>query len=387
MSGSLRIAQWNARSIKSKIPELLFRSNNFDLFIISETWLTPLDKICIKGFDVVRQDRFGYSGRGVLILIRSSLRYQIINVIDNCQGRIEVCAINLFTSQGSLTMGSIHRPPRGPTLNFRDWHGFLSQLQDRVFIGGDFNLREECRFPLLEAMLDVDLVLLNNNEPTHFDLSKCVESSLDLSIISSSLAVNAKWEVSQELWRSDHYPLFIFLEVFLAKQRFIHRKSRKLYSKRTDWDSFKSTLKSLISENENGLKEPLDVQNCYKNFTACITSALETTTPGQSKSPHSRLLSADGKESKNRRVLLPPCPWWDKDCDRLIRIRSAALSKFKLSKSREDFLKSKKAEARARVGPKKDNFIKFYNNLRKDSNPSYIWRKMFQKSSKFFRNG
>lgn len=87
MSGSLRIAQWNARSIKSKIPELLFRSNNFDLFIMSETWLALMDKICIKGFDVVRQDRFGQSGGGVLILIKSSLRYQIINVINNCQGR------------------------------------------------------------------------------------------------------------------------------------------------------------------------------------------------------------------------------------------------------------------------------------------------------------
>ena len=45
--------------------------------------------------------------------------------------------------------------------------------------------------------------------------------------------INKKWEVSNDLWGSDHYPIFIFVEVTV--RGVVHRKSRKLYTKKTDW--------------------------------------------------------------------------------------------------------------------------------------------------------
>lgn len=74
----IRIAQWNSRSIKTRIPEICYHSN-FDIFLISETWLTMVDQIYVKGFDVVKRDRFGRPGGGVLILVRSSLKYQMLD--------------------------------------------------------------------------------------------------------------------------------------------------------------------------------------------------------------------------------------------------------------------------------------------------------------------
>lgn len=90
LNNVIRIAQWNSRSFKARIPEIIYHSSNFDIFIISETWLNMTDNIYIIGFDVVRQDRVGRSGGGVLILVRSSLRYQVLKVMNNCQDRLEI---------------------------------------------------------------------------------------------------------------------------------------------------------------------------------------------------------------------------------------------------------------------------------------------------------
>lgn len=106
---------------------------------------------------------------------------------------------------------SIYKPPSGLILNARDWFDFLDQFKDKILIGGDFNLQENFRMPLLESMVDLDLhVLLNSEEPIHFDLVHCKESSLDLTIISSDIALLARWRVSEDLWGSTTIP-FSFL--------------------------------------------------------------------------------------------------------------------------------------------------------------------------------
>ena len=204
---TLRIAQWNSRSIVTRIPELTYHANNLDIFIIAETWLTPEIQVQIKGFDVVRQDRVGRQGGGVLILIRNSLKYRQMMVMNNCQGRLEVCAIQLFTSLGTLNIVSVYRPPSNSTINYREWSSFLTQFQGLTLLGGDFNLHDDPRTTLVEAMTDLDYVLLNSEEPTHYDLANNTESSIDLTIISSTIALLSKWEVTSDLWGSDHYPI------------------------------------------------------------------------------------------------------------------------------------------------------------------------------------
>lgn len=79
------------------------------------------------------------------------------------------------------------------------------------------------------------------------------------------------------------------------------------------------------------------------------------------------------------------CPWWNEDCDKLIARRKLALDNFKKSGTRDDFLLYKREWVKVRFGfknIKKENFMKFCESLRKDSNPTYIWKKVksFQNS-------
>lgn len=379
----IRIAQWNSRSFKARIPEIIYHSSNFDIFIISKAWLNMTDNIYIIGFDVVRQDRVGRSGGGVLILVRSSLRYQVLKVVNNCQDRLEVYAIDLFTTLRHLSIMSIYKPPSELILNARDWFDFLDQFKGKILIGGDFNLQENFRMPLLESMVDLDLhVLLNSEEPIHFDLVHCKESSLDLTIISSDIALLTRWRVSKDLWGSDHYPIFIFVELS-AKNNFRHRRRRKLYPVKTDWDRFRSHLDDLLSVYGSNIGLFIDVKLAYRNFLECIKLALELSSPFPCGTG-----SGIGRVSKkgNREGMSPPppCPWWNKDCEDLILSRKEAALKFKTAKTRQSFLYYKMIQARVRVGLrkiKKESFVKFCEDLRKDTNPSYVWNKV-----KCFRN-
>jgi len=74
-----------------------------------------------------------------------------------------------------------------------------------------------------------------------------------------------------------------------------------------------------------------------------------------------------------------PSPWWNKECNALLLERKKALERFKSQKTRENFLLYKREIARTRIGLKnikKESFRNFCENLRKDSNPTYVWNKI-----------
>jgi exonuclease III len=94
----IKIVQWNCRSLRSKFPEFQQRSQNIDIIILSETWLDEAENVYLTGFDVVRKDRNERSG-GVAIFINNKLKYSRKEGLYDGDGKIEVCAIELYTGQ------------------------------------------------------------------------------------------------------------------------------------------------------------------------------------------------------------------------------------------------------------------------------------------------
>jgi len=75
MADSLRILQWNSRSIKHKLVELLYDVQNFYVMLFSKTRLKPIDFIYIRNFDIIRRNRIGPCGGIVAIFGRSNIKY------------------------------------------------------------------------------------------------------------------------------------------------------------------------------------------------------------------------------------------------------------------------------------------------------------------------
>jgi hypothetical protein len=61
-------------------------------------WLTKEDTVYIKGFDIIRKDRWDCTGGGIAI-VKNGLKYQRMKNLCNCKGKLEVCAISAFVSE------------------------------------------------------------------------------------------------------------------------------------------------------------------------------------------------------------------------------------------------------------------------------------------------
>lgn len=275
MSQALKIIQWNLRSFKHKCNELINYSRYTDIFIISETRLDFRDSITFKGFDIIRKDRIDRRGGGVLILVRSNLKYLILEDIPDCQGRLETCGITIFSDQGKISIISLYRPPDSPQINSLMWSNFFSYFQGNFVIGGDFNLSHDQILSLQESILDLDIILLNDD--TYWNEERNYSSILDLSFINSSLGLKSSWSVNQDPWGSDHFPIFININANTTlKSKANH--SPKLHSSKTDWANFSENLESDVINYSCELSNISDIQTLYSSFTSLIVKNISNAT-------------------------------------------------------------------------------------------------------------
>ena len=137
---------------------------------------------------------------------------------------------------------------------------------------------------------------------------------------------------------------------------------------------FRNSLEKTISQLGQSIESAPTAAIAYRDLMGCVTEALEGATPGRLGN-QSNVQKQRNQKSRNHH----PCPWWDKNCEELKRLRTEAAENFHNNKSSDNYLQYKKMQARARIGfrkIKKEKFIAFCQGLRKDSNPTYIWKKI-----------
>lgn len=133
------ILQWNCQSVWNKRPELEARSKDYDIIILSETWLEPRSKWLFRNFDTIRSDRGDCRGGVIAIMVRNGIKYQALDNLFNAEGKIEICGINIFFDFKTFSIISLYKPPQ-VNISISKWHNLFTHLNGEFFIGGDFNL-------------------------------------------------------------------------------------------------------------------------------------------------------------------------------------------------------------------------------------------------------
>ncbi len=76
---------------------------------------------------------------------------------------------------------------------------------DATLFGGD--AVNTPRGSMIASLLEeLDLGLLDNGDPTHFNVQNNSTSVLDLCLCSSDALLDFTWKVTEDLCGSDHYP-------------------------------------------------------------------------------------------------------------------------------------------------------------------------------------
>ena len=339
---SLRILFWNARSINKRKEELTNILKDTDIFLCVESWLNDSDKnkdyIYSPDFVQFKQNRsYAKAGR-ILILVRRNLAFHKINNITSPDISVELCGIRITNTNPTLDIITCYRSP-GQTLSQAQWDTIVNNVNTNrhSILVGDFNAHNviwNCKNTdsngerLLNSTDDLDLFLHNYNTISRTDFKNNSHSNIDLLFSTTNIAQKIDIKVFDETLGSDHYPILCTIDI--DKHIYI-QKSFKLKSIRTNWELFAYNLEANYTNFLTTDYDNSSPQNKYEVFMNTITSAIKLSTPTKKK-------------------VLPqfhrnPVSWWDKDCDRVKRLRKAALKKWEYSNDLVDLIAYKKAVA------------------------------------------
>lgn len=302
--------QWNIRSYSSHLPYLHTALDTLqpDVLCLQETFLPAHRPVRITSFQQppARKDREDRTGGGVLILVRISLPYIILDL----PSPLEVVAVKLFLPSGTVTICSLYLPPDyDNSILLAHLNSLLPLLPPPFIICVDANahhpswgsLRADRRGRLVDGWVtDHQLHLLNTGDPTYLSSSGSY-SHIDLTICSAALSTTFSWEPSSDPFNSDHFPITITSSLSTPPLPTPQRWQLHL----ADWTGFRSTL-ALPSH----FLSP--TQACGAVTDAILAAALPHV-------PLSRPIQHHGRSK---------C-WWNPECAEARRQKNRALSRYR----------------------------------------------------------
>lgn len=142
----LRIANWNARSVRAKNIELsnFLAHHNIDMGVITETRLNTANNFALPTHTMVRLDRPNSSGGGVAVIIKQGIRFEILPHPKTSV--IEAIGVKIHTANGYITLFAVYTPRQcvdknGTSKHFVEDLGKLTDNRSNFIVAGDLNAR------------------------------------------------------------------------------------------------------------------------------------------------------------------------------------------------------------------------------------------------------
>ena len=239
---TLNILQWNADGLtKAKIFELRekLKESNIDICCIQETKLftDPQDPSksdpvpIIPGYEPIRQDRkIHSSGGGLLTYIRHGITFQRGKKSEVKAQEFQEIKILLKKSWFSII--NFYLPNTKTQITKFD--PSLIPSSPIAFIVGDFNghsrmwdqlVPQDKRGEEVEKfILDHNLFLLNDGEPTRVNRGTGGGSTPDLTICGQIWSKKTAWAAQEQLGDSDHLPILSTISLNVNRQNIPPRK-------------------------------------------------------------------------------------------------------------------------------------------------------------------
>lgn len=110
-SHQLRLAHWNANGLQNKTIELAnyMQEKKINIMMISETHLKPSKHLSIPNYDTIREDGQIHRGGGTAILIKGTIKYQLLPKIED--EKLEATGIMVNTAKEKFNFYCIYIPP------------------------------------------------------------------------------------------------------------------------------------------------------------------------------------------------------------------------------------------------------------------------------------
>ena len=229
----LHILQWNCHSVRNKLPTLRSIANDYDIILLSETWLNDVNNLHIPNFTTLRKDRTSSEHGGFGILTKSNITFLQEKNIFHQENQLETLGISIplcSHTQEKLLIVSVYRPPTHNTTSHANWNKLLDYTNNFKYslLGGDFNSHHTawgshriCKSGenLFDSITEHNLILLNDGTHTYYPNNQAQgdrtlsSSPLDLTLTSTNLSHLVSWNIFPDKMNSDHFPISIDIQL------------------------------------------------------------------------------------------------------------------------------------------------------------------------------
>ena len=357
------------RSQYEYLQEIIVK-NEIDIICLQETNLKNTDTIKIKNFTCYNKNRtecLAASG-GVAILIKDNIYSTNITLNSN----VEAVAVAVTIGTRSLTICNVYLSNRYE-LTYESLDNLKNQLPPPYVILGDFNSHStmwgSCKLDnrgkiVEEFIINNDIVLLNDKTHTYFNTYKGTSSAIDLSLCSSALIIDFDWEVLDNLYGSDHYPLMLKFNQPIEKPI---RLSQKWKFQDANWEKYKQNvtlnIQNLDIYIENSTQNnTVDIDEIINKFTEIIIDSANVSIPKTN-------------EGKKKKII----PWWNAECENAIRNAKKALNTYKREntlRNRIEFKKQKSIAKRIVKDSKKKSWLNYLETINHQTPNKELWKKI-----------
>ena len=249
--------------------------NDIDILCINETKLKPSKQVNLYGYScIARKDR-PTTGGGVAIYAKTILNVEQINYPTN----EELVIVELKTNRNQkINIISIYNPPNSEL----DVDVLLDAagLCPKTIILGDLNAKHtslhsrvtnRSGINLLNMMANTNLIIVNNNEPTHVH-SRGAPDRLDLAISTPQLIPHIRdFSVGELEAINGHAPITVTINLENHQQATTDRPPPFNYE-RADWLKFRNKIEQNLIQT-GPLQTPAQLDEAVKQIIKIITEA------------------------------------------------------------------------------------------------------------------
>ena len=381
----LKILQWNADSLLSKVEELrdYLEEEKIDVFMIQETKLIMTDPTPkFKGYTLVRQDRVQRvgcernRGGGLITGIKEGIAFRQarLDIAGNEDEITEWITIEIPTvEKKKLRLTNIYIPPIRATTSesARCRKSIVTSdkwpISDSDCLFGDFNahseiwsdnvarglIQQNARGDIIENwMSTVDMDCINtsgqvtrtNRDTTR---SNVTDSSPDVSFVHSSMLDKFQWQVQNHLG-SDHKPIIILYEDSFSIPKIAAKPRYKWRLREAKWEEYTRQVDSEAAEVSG--QDPEALENQLRDI----------------------VLKAAGKFVGTKKITENVKPWLTKKIRGLIKERNELRANISVNRLK---FKEKSMEIRDSVREEKGRLWKEYvQDLDMSTNPTKVWQ-------------
>lgn len=324
IENNFSIGHLNVRSLLTHFDEFktLVEQHNFDILLLSETWLNPGDNteyFNIPNYNLIRRDRMGRGG-GVAAYVKTDIATEIINFDFEVNAQLEYLVFKIKISNKKYAICVFYKPPKLNfnllIPNFDNIFAYLYPTVDEIFCLGDFNINLiNPQNPLVPLMENYNFSQIMD-EPTR--ISGSVSSLIDAIFVTNNALV-IKSGVMPTGNISDHK--LIYCTLGLAKEVKVPKIIKHRSFRHFNFNNFSTDIKNLPWND-------IFYENNIENKVIILNNLILTLFD----------YHAPIKESL---ITKPKAPWLTQDLKVFMKQRDEALTKFKNSKSQGDWVNYK----------------------------------------------